>query len=182
MTDPETIVRHARSLGVTLAVSGDRIRYAPKSQTPEAFVDLLRENKQELLGYLASSTDLSSTDCTLNPQNPQNFALEASAAASANLETERLLAWSSELADADLELPSPVTYIEAPLRTVSTERVSWYAGHYLRTIAYARLSQATGGWGSWTPGWWKQIENDAVTALQGLREGLAFIGHWEKTV
>ena len=100
----------------------------------------------------------------------------------AELELESLLAWASELAEEGLELNQKVRYREAPLRMVNTERVSWYAGSYLQTIAYARLSQATGGWGSWTPGWCKQVEDDAVTALQGLREALASVGHREKAV
>ena len=89
----------------------------------------------------------------------------------AELEQQSLLAWASEIAEGT-EMESAVQYVEAPLRTVTTERVSWYAGHYLRTITYARMSQATGGWGSWTPKWWCEREQEAIGALYSLREAV----------
>ena len=49
------VVELARKLGVTLERSGDSIRYFPKSETPPAFVTLLKERKAELLTYLASN-------------------------------------------------------------------------------------------------------------------------------
>ena len=90
----------------------------------------------------------------------------------AELEQESLLAWAAEVAEEGTELQWEVSYVEAPLRKVTTDRVSWYAGHYLTTIAQARLSQATSGWGRWTPQWWKEREDEALGALRALRGAL----------
>ena len=90
----------------------------------------------------------------------------------AELEQESLLAWAAEVAEEGVELQWKVSYIEAPLRKVTTDRVSWYAGHYLTTIAQARLSLATGGWGRWAPQWWKEREDEALGALRALRSAL----------
>ena len=48
----ETILQRARELGITLSLAGDRIRYAPKSATPQHFVELLRTHKADLMEYL----------------------------------------------------------------------------------------------------------------------------------
>ena len=90
----------------------------------------------------------------------------------AELQLRSLLAWASELAEQDVVLPEPISYIEAPRRTVTTEEVSRYAARYLWTIGYSRLQQETGGWGRWTPEWWTGVEDEAVGALAGLRSAL----------
>ena len=90
----------------------------------------------------------------------------------ANLERRTLLAWAAQLAEQDVVLTSTVSYVEAPMRTITTERVSWYATHYLRTIAHARLQQQTGGWRPWTPEWWREREEEALGALAALRVAL----------
>ena len=56
--------------------------------------------------------------------------------------------------------------------TVNTNVVCFQCGHYLTTIAQARLSVATGGWGRWTPQWWKEREDEALGALRALRGAL----------
>lgn len=86
--------------------------------------------------------------------------------------TAHLLAWASELAGQEIVLPEEVRFVEAPLRTVATRRVSWYATQYLRTIASARLSQDTGGWGKWTSEWWRERQEEALGALASLKEAL----------
>ncbi|MBI4337353.1 MAG: hypothetical protein HY683_05945 [Chloroflexi bacterium] len=93
----------------------------------------------------------------------------------AYLEQQALLAWASELAERDLVLSLPISYVEAPLRTVTTTRVSWYAAHYLKTIASARLYREYPKlcWGQWTPPWWQGREEDALGALAALREALS---------
>ena len=83
-----------------------------------------------------------------------------------------LLAWAGGLAEQELCLPDPVTYAEAPMRTVTTARVSWYATEYLRTVTSARIHQQTGGWGLFTPEWWRQREREALGALEALRAAL----------
>ena len=86
--------------------------------------------------------------------------------------TVDLLPWASELAEQDLVLPERVSFVEAPKRTVTTERVSWYAVHYLKTISCARIQQQTGGWGLWTPEWWREREQEALGSLAALRKAL----------
>ena len=147
--DAASIVREVEERGIRLSVVDDKIRYSPKSQTPEELLDALKAHKVEVLAYLSGrSVDPSSDD------------------------TAALLAWASELADRELVLCRPLEYVEAPLRKVRTERVSWYATHYLKTIGFARMNQETGGWGTWPPDWWKDRENDALEALRGLRRAL----------
>jgi hypothetical protein len=90
----------------------------------------------------------------------------------AELERRALLAWASELAEQEAVLPGPISYIEAPRRTVTTQEVSRHAAQYLRTIARARLQQETGGWGRWTPEWWAGVEEEAMGALTALRSAL----------
>ena len=85
---------------------------------------------------------------------------------------EQLLNWASRLAEEGLELPVKITYEEAPLRIISTTRVSDSAAHYLTTIFRAQHGQRTGGWGKWTSEWWKQREEEAMHALTNLRYAL----------
>ena len=85
-----------------------------------------------------------------------------------------LLAWALELSEQDLVLSDQVSYAEVPRRAVTTERVSWYAAHYLKTIVLARHHQQHPGlcWGQWTPSWWHEREMEAVSALTALREAI----------
>jgi hypothetical protein len=149
--EPYAIVERARVLGVKLSVAGDRIRYAPKSRTPADLVEALRKNKCDLLLYLRKKPE----DTTYENRN--------------------LLAWASYLAEQDLMFTEPVSYVEAPLRTVTTSRVSWYAARYLASITYARLQQQNGGWGIFTSRWWQDRENEALNALCNLRKVLTSI-------
>ena len=55
----DAIVQRADSLGITLSIIGDRIRYSPKSRAPEDFIEALRASKGELLAYLSGASDLS---------------------------------------------------------------------------------------------------------------------------
>ena len=41
----------------------------------------------------------------------------------ARLERQQLLAWASEMAEQCLTLPERIVFVEAPLRTITTERV-----------------------------------------------------------
>ena len=93
----------------------------------------------------------------------------------ATLEHQALLAWASELADRDLELPQSITYGEASFREVITTRVSYYAAHYLWMITYARLQQRAGGWGGFTSKWWNKCEEQAFCALSALRNAMNII-------
>ena len=147
--NPGAIVERARTLGVTLIASGGRIRYAPKSRAPFDLVEALRKHKQELLSYLAQES--------VSPVSP---------------EVEYLLAWAAELAEHGIVLEQAVCFTEAPLRRITTERVSYYAARYLRTIPHARLQQRTGGMGRFLPPWWREREQDALYALEQLKNAM----------
>jgi hypothetical protein len=166
------ILEQARVLGITLWVMDNRIFYTPKSQAPVEFVETLRQHKQELLNHLSQQPDVDPQCCTQNPQNPQKSDAETSPVEPVAPETEHLLAWAAELAEQELVLPRAVRYIEAPLRTITTQRVSYYAGLYLREISYARLQQRTGGWGRFTREWFKEQERGAIQALAALGEAI----------
>jgi len=90
----------------------------------------------------------------------------------AEMEQQALLAWASELAEQDLVLEKPVSFVEAPRRTLTTERVSEKAARYLRVISYACLQQRTRGMGRFKPPWWKEREEEALGALSALREAM----------
>ena len=143
---PGAIVERARTLGITLSAAGGRLRYALKSKAPFDLVEALREHKQELLSYLDHE-----------PAFP------------ATREVEHLLAWASELGEQVVVLKRPICFTEAPLRRVTTERVSYYAAHYLRIVTHARLQQRTRGTGRFLPAWWREREQDAVYALEQLK-------------
>lgn len=83
-----------------------------------------------------------------------------------------LLSWASELAEQDLVLSHPVSYIEAPLRIINTQRVSFCAARHLKTIAFAKLNMKDGDWGYWTSDWWRDRINESLSALAALREAL----------
>ena len=145
----EAIVHRAKQLGVTLTLAGDSIRYVPKSAAPPDLITTLRKHKPEVLAYLRKNLG-----------------------APPGSETHRLLTWASRLAVKDLVLPEPITYVEVPLRSIRTERVSRYAAQYLTTVSLSHLAQRAGGWGPWTPEWWKRREDEALCALRALRNAL----------
>ena len=116
------IVRRAEEQGIQLRVVGDRVRYGPKSTAPAELVEELRAHRAEVLEYL------SARDSDMSPRDVGG-----------------LLNWASELSQRDLVLQSPVRFVEAPLRVVTTGRASHYAGQYLKTIASARLNRGNPG-------------------------------------
>jgi hypothetical protein len=90
----------------------------------------------------------------------------------AELERRELLSWATELAEQEVVLPKPLTYLEASLRTITTERVSHYAAVYLRAISLAYSNKRTGGWGSLTQDWWQRQEKETIQALLALRRAM----------
>jgi hypothetical protein len=160
------IVQQAQELGISLVIQGDRILYTPKSRTPIEFVAALRKHKQELLRYLSQQADDAFSVPAQNPRNPGKSDFQERVE---NPETHHLLAWASELAEQDVVLPKPLTYVEAPLRTITTVRVSRYAAIYLRTMLLAQSNKRTGGRGTFTHDWWQRQEQEAIQALLALR-------------
>ncbi len=148
MTTADQLLRRANSLGARLWADGERLELDAPADFPDELIGLLRDHKSAVLRVLTGNT---SSQVGKNPS--------------------KLLAWASELAEKDLTLSSPVTYIEAPLRTVNTERVPWYAAHYLKTIAAAWFYQQYPDlfWGQWTPERWHEREEEALGALAALR-------------
>ena len=148
-SDVAVLITRAEGKGAAFRVREGQVEIRGLERLPQELVDELRTHKGDVLEHLSEEKR--------QEMDPQ---------------TSHLLAWASELAEQALVLPEPVTYVEAPKRTVSTTRVSWYAAHYLRTVSYARLQQEIGGWGHWTPEWWREREEEALGALAVLREAL----------
>ncbi len=147
MTTADQLLRRANSLGARIWADGERLELDAPADFPDELIGLLRDHKSAVLRALTGNT---SSPVGKSPS--------------------KLLAWASELAEKDLVLSSPVTYIEAPLREVTTDRISWYASHYLKTIAAAWLYRQYPDlcWGQWTPGWWQEREEEALGALAAL--------------
>jgi hypothetical protein len=170
--DVETILQQARDLGITLRLAGGQIQYGPKFLATDDFVQTLRQYKAEVLEYLREEdvarikVDLSALGIKADdPHIPTAI---------------DLVAWAMELAEQNLVLAEVVSYVEAPLRTITTEKVSRYAAIYLRTISYARLSQRTGGWGQFTREWWQGQEQQTLGALGALREAMGKLAKREE--
>lgn len=149
--------------GITVTVKGDRLKLVPGSGVPLELAEVVRAHKTEMLEYLRESEaqiQVGLSDLGLKVDQP-------------HLPTAPdLLAWASELAEQDLTLPETISYEETRPRPVKTNRVSHYAAVYLREIAYARMMQSTGGWGSFTPEWSQKQIDIALGALRALREAL----------
>lgn len=147
--DPATILDRLHSLGVAVSVLGDKLRLVPGSMVPPDLAGAVREAKGEVLAYLIDESHVP-----------------------VMVDTSRLLAWASELAEQEIVLAEPVSFIETSLRTIITERISEKATHYLRVIHYARLQRRTGGMGRFLPPWWREREEEAIGALAALREAV----------
>ena len=91
----------------------------------------------------------------------------------ADLEQQQLLAWAAEVAEADVMLVSPITYLETPLRPITTVQVSRVTRTYLKTVAMAKIHRTTGGWKNYPPEWWDWQANQALGALKVLRSAMA---------
>ena len=142
----DLIIERAKEMGVTLRADGGTLRYYPKSRTPGDLVDALRQHKEEVLKYLSKY--------------------------SAYGPTASLLGWASQFAQQDIVLEVPVTFVEAPLRRLTTAEVSSCVGKYLRIITRAQINQANGSWHPWTTEWWKGREEEAITALASLKQAI----------
>lgn len=86
--------------------------------------------------------------------------------------TDHLLAWAAELAEQDVVLKKPVSFVEAPLRRVTTDRASDHANRYLRVVAAARIRQESGGHPPYTGSWWQERADEAMGALAAMREAM----------
>ena len=150
--------------GITVTVNGDRLRIVPGSLVSQGLADTLRAHKTELLDYLkgeAARVEMQLSTLNLRVGEPHVPS------------TQDLLPWASELAEQDIVLPNSVFFVETPLRTITTEQVSYYATIYLKTIVRAQSYQHPDRcWGIFTPEWWKQQEQQAFDALAGLKIAL----------
>ena len=146
-----TFLERARAAGLRVYADGETLIIRGPRRADDVARELL-EHKAEVLGQLRGWS-------TPEP------------------EIQNLLAWASELAEQALELPTPVEYIEAPARHVTTDRVSWYASRYLRTIATARLytQHPRLCFGLGTPEWWQERQQEAMEALAAMKEALCLL-------
>ena len=149
--EAETLIRQCMDSGADLVPEGGKLRVRGWSKLTPTLQSGLSRHKEAVIECLGSQW-------TSGP------------------EESKLFAWASELAERDLVLSSAVSYVEAPRRRVTTERISWYAAHYLRAIAFARMNQMVGGWGVWTIEWWKDREDEALAALRALESAFAKAG------
>jgi hypothetical protein len=147
--DLSVLITQAEKRGASFRVNNGHVEVLGMENLPNELVSELRDCKAELLRHLMSTLAQMTTEEISGP-----------------------LSWASELSEQELVLADSVSFVEAPLRNVTTTRVSWYAAHYLRTINFSLGQQETGGWGNWTPEWWRERQQEAVTALANLKDAL----------
>jgi hypothetical protein len=100
---------------------------------------------------------------------------EAAASLSARMEQEdidSLLAWAAHAAEVGLTLPEVVQFWETPLRQITTAQVGRYCRDQLKYLSLDRSNRATGGWGRFTPDWWRGMEAEALQALSALKTAM----------
>jgi hypothetical protein len=141
------MIHTLESLGISVQAEGSKLLLEPGSLVPADLIPQIRLYKSEILELLAAP-------------DPSDDA------------AARLIAWARELAEQCMVLSQPVTFVETPLRTITTVRVSHHASVHLRTLAMARTNQVTGGWGRFTREWWQGQEKAALHALAALREAM----------
>ena len=88
-------------------------------------------------------------------------------------EQQLLMAWASELGEAEVMLATSITYLETSLRPISTTQVSRATRTYLKTVAMAKIHRTAGGWGRFTPEWWAGQANEAIDALKALQSAMS---------
>jgi hypothetical protein len=143
------LVRQVQGHGAAIWANGDKLELELPDNFPDVLMDALRQHKTAVLDYL-SHQNLGSV--------PEGKSF--------------LLAWAADLAQREVVLADPVSFIEEPLRPVWITKVSKYARQHLRFIVYARMQQRTGGMGDWLPPWWKEREDAALGALEALHQAL----------
>ena len=141
---PQAILKRLSDLGISARVSGHKLRVEPGSKVPPELVPEIRQYKQEILDLLASPGD---------GEGPNN----------------RLLAWAAQAAETGVVFQQPVQFLETPLRPYSTTKVGRYCREKLRFLALARSNRVTGGWGRFTPEWWREMKTKALDALSTLK-------------
>ena len=99
----------------------------------------------------------------------QKAAVAALLTAPSKEDTEELLSWAAQTAEAGLVLPEPVRFREAPLRPFRTAEVGRYCRDQLKILFMVRSNRVTGGWGRFTPEWWTNIERRTVESLAALK-------------
>jgi hypothetical protein len=147
----EEVLRQARARGATFQVMGSgRIKVQAPSALPDELMEGLRHNKAAVLALLGG---------------------EAPNQAEPEAPTE-MLAWAAQAAESGLILPHPVHFLETQLRPYTTTQVGRYCREKLRYLALARSNRVTGGWGRFTPEWWRDVEAEALQALTALKAAI----------
>jgi hypothetical protein len=147
---PEAISKRLDELGISARAKGDKLRVEPGSKVPPELVSEIRQHKREILQLLVE-------------HSPSD-------------DTTHLLAWAAQAAEEGLVSPQPVHFLETPLRPYTTAQVGRYCREKLRFLAVARSNRVTGGWGRFTPEWWREMEAEALRALRALKSAIEEVG------
>ena len=143
------VMEKANKLGITLELSDGKVRYSPASKAPPDFIEMLRDNKEEIIGLLHRKT--------YRPRFPKGTSpdVEYEELVRQVEENGVVLLWSRVLkdfvafyaTDADRAKVPPgfVAYSDKELRILFTEDVP---PRSLRRIHEAKRSGAdiTGAW------------------------------------
>jgi hypothetical protein len=145
------VIEILQGLGVKVKAQGGKLFLEPGSKVPSDLVPEIRQHKHEILEMLAEPLP---TDDS----------------------TALLLSWASQAAETGLTLGKPVRFQETPLRPYTTAQVGRYCRNQLKYLALAHSNQATGGWGRFTPEWWREMEAEALLALKALKSAIEEVG------
>jgi hypothetical protein len=144
------VIELLQSLGISIRATGDKLLLDPGSRVPPELVQEIRQNKQEIMALLALPSQ------TQHHDNP----------------TAALLSWANQAAEEGLMLPEPVHFLETPLRPITLTAIGRYCREKLRVLAMAHSNQESGGWGKFSPEWWRQQEQEQFAALASLKASL----------
>jgi hypothetical protein len=150
--DAADILQRLQDLGVGVRAEGGNIIVNPASRVPPELKPWIRQQKAAILELLAGPAPSPSDADGPDPAG--------------------LLAWAARAAEDGLVTPHPVQFLETPLRPYTTTEVGRYCREKLRFLALARSNLVTGGWGRFTPEWWREMEAEALQALSALKAAI----------
>lgn len=145
MINAVDVLCEAERLGVTVEPRGDGLAYRGlRSVLSPEFIESLRNHKTEILPILREK--------------------QAS--------VEMLLGWASWVSESELVLQEPLNFSETSLRPVVITDVSQYALRQLKLITQCRIQQGLGGQPGFNRCWWREREEEALSALDSLKKAM----------
>jgi hypothetical protein len=150
--DAADILQRLQDLGVGVRAEGGNIIVNPASRVPPELKPCIRQQKAAILELLAGPAPSPSDADGPDPAG--------------------LLAWAARAAEDGLVTPQPVQFLETPVRPYTTTEVGQYCREKLRFLALARSNLVTGGWGRFTPEWWREMEAEALQSLSALKAAI----------